>query len=267
MKKLMFNVAAIASLVSMVAFAIPAGAAGPNPLLCFDGVSDATIYGGNCTITNGVATLDNNGGDPDGSYSGVYTAVSSLTGKTLSQVDQLSFNYTGTPTNGSPRFSIPLDTNSDGITDDYLFISAYWCNDGAGLVDPINDPTCQIFDYNSISGFANWAAVIAAYPTATIGPDGALPFIIADDAGLWTVSNVHLGGAVSPGNSTPGLNRYLANPGRIQAGLVGAQCGSGAGSGAFGYFGKGLNMAGGANGTQTGLNNSALCGNRQGNLP
>jgi hypothetical protein len=72
-------------------------------------------------------------------------------------------------------------------------------------------------------------------------------------------------------NNVPGIGRYLANPGYQQATDVGAQCGvpgvSGAGSGAFGYFGKDLNMAGGADGTQTGLNNSALCGNRQGNLP
>jgi hypothetical protein len=65
-----------------------------------------------------------------------------------------------------------------------------------------------------------------------------------------------------PGNSAPGLDRYLDNPGRQQATEVGAQCGSGAGSGAFGYFGKDNNLAGGANGQQTGLNNSALCGNR-----
>lgn len=39
------------------------------------------------------------------------------------------------------------------------------------------------------------------------------------------------------------------------------------GAGAFSYFGPGENMAGGANGQQTGLNNSSLCGNRQGNLP
>lgn len=70
-----------------------------------------------------------------------------------------------------------------------------------------------------------------------------------------------------PGNSAPGIDRYLANPGRQQATEVGAQCGSGAGSGAFGYFGKDNNLAGGANGQQTGLNNSAVCGNRQGNLP
>ena len=39
-----------------------------------------------------------------------------------------------------------------------------------------------------------------------------------------------------------------------------------AGHGAFGYLGKDFNMAGGADGTQTGLNNALLCGNRQGNL-
>lgn len=51
---------------------------------------------------------------------------------------------------------------------------------------------------------------------------------------------------------------------------AGAQCGTGAGSGAFGAFGEHGDVAhdfrGGANGHQTGLNNSALCGNRQGNL-
>jgi hypothetical protein len=74
------------------------------------------------------------------------------------------------------------------------------------------------------------------------------------------------GSAFAQGNSTPGIDRYLANPGRQQATEVGAQCGSGAGSGAFGFFGKDNNLAGGANGHQTGLNNSAVCGNRQGNL-
>ena len=76
------------------------------------------------------------------------------------------------------------------------------------------------------------------------------------------------------GNSEPGINRYLDNPGRQQATEVGAQCGSGAGSGAFGYFGKDKNLGiksdptdPGANGYQTGLNNSAVCGNRQSNLP
>jgi hypothetical protein len=69
--------------------------------------------------------------------------------------------------------------------------------------------------------------------------------------------------ALAAGNSKPGLDRYLANPGRIQATEVGAQCDSGAGSGAFGYLGKDANEAGGANGYQTGVNNSSVCGNRQ----
>jgi hypothetical protein len=78
----------------------------------------------------------------------------------------------------------------------------------------------------------------------------------------------------SPGNSTSGIDRYNNNPGRQQATEVGAQCGSGAGSGAFGFFGKDNNLGiksdptdPGANGQQTGLNNSSVCGNRQGNLP
>ena len=70
-----------------------------------------------------------------------------------------------------------------------------------------------------------------------------------------------------PGNSAPGIDRYNNNPGRQQAGAVGAQCGSGAGSGAFGFFGKDNNLAGGANGHETGVANSSVCGNRQGNLP
>lgn len=70
--------------------------------------------------------------------------------------------------------------------------------------------------------------------------------------------------AMAAGNSTSGIDRYNNNPGRQQAVEVGAQCGSGAGSGAFGYFGKDNNLSGGANGHQTGLNNSSVCGNRQG---
>jgi len=49
--------------------------------------------------------------------------------------------------------------------------------------------------------------------------------------------------------------------------------GSAAGSGAFGFFGKDNNLGvksdptdPGANGQQTGINNSSVCGNRHGNL-
>lgn len=63
-------------------------------------------------------------------------------------------------------------------------------------------------------------------------------------------------------------NNYCGSSanGCAAAHAAGAQCGTGAASGSFGAFGQGNNFAGGADGTQTGLNNSAVCGNRQGNL-
>lgn len=76
---------------------------------------------------------------------------------------------------------------------------------------------------------------------------------------------------LSGGMAIPALaasNGYCGSSanGCAAADAAGAQCGSGAGSGAFGAFGKDNNFAGGANGQQTGRNNSAICGNRQGNL-
>jgi hypothetical protein len=67
-------------------------------------------------------------------------------------------------------------------------------------------------------------------------------------------------------------NGYGSQPGAQQAQDVGAQCGSGAASGAFGVYSHGVvpttyPTPRGADGQQTGLNNSAVCGNRQGNLP
>lgn len=62
-----------------------------------------------------------------------------------------------------------------------------------------------------------------------------------------------------PGNSEPGAARYKEIRSHVNPD---AQCGTTASSGAFGYFGKGSSLAGGADGYQTGLNNSAVCGNR-----
>ena len=165
-----------------------------NKLQCFSGTTDGLGFGGTCSLTEtGVATLDNTDGNVNGDYSGVFIQNSNLNGKTLAEVALLGFSYTGTALAGSPRISLPLDTDGDGATDTYAFISAFHCNDGAGLVDAINDQTCTIFVGNQISGYDNWAAFAAANPTYEIGPDGALPFIIADDAGSWEVSAVRLG--------------------------------------------------------------------------
>jgi hypothetical protein len=77
----------------------------------------------------------------------------------------------------------------DGIRDDYAFISAAYCNDGAGNVDAVNDPTCTI----SIGAdhYASWAAMVAAHPRYRVTHD--TPFVIADDPGTWSLSNVKLG--------------------------------------------------------------------------
>ena len=190
--RFMAIVGAVFVLVLSVAIAEPNGG---NKLQTFDGTTDGG-YGGSSTILDGVAILNNTDGNVNGSYSGVYIIGSNLNGKLLADVGQLSFVYTGDPTAGSPRISLPLDINSDGITDVYAFIGATYCNNGAGLVDAIKDPTCTIFvTGGDIGGYSDWQALIAAYPTARVGPDGALPFVIADDAGLWTVSDVRLGKA------------------------------------------------------------------------
>ncbi len=189
-------VAASALLLSaFVASAAVSTAPGKNKLQCFDGTSEtAGFYGGTCTLAGkgakGPATLDNTDGNINGSYSGVYILdASNLNGHAIGDVTQLSFSYTGEATAGSPRFSLPVDTNGDTATDFYAFVGAYYCNDGAGTVDAINDATCTI--YAGAESFENWAAMVAAHPAWTITSD--YPFVIADDAGTWTVSGVKLG--------------------------------------------------------------------------
>ena len=201
-----FGILAVLSAAVLLGNAGPASASnGSSKLLCFDGTTDTAngqtggaVYGGVCTRTADGAMLDNSVPVGSGDYSGVYYKTSSLSGKLLGDVTQRSFNYTGIPTAGSPRISLPIDVTGDGTTDFYAFIGAFYCNDGAGLVDPIHDSTCTIFYTGGpVSGYPNWAAFVAAHPTWHVG---ATPFVIADDAGLWTVSNVHLGEKVSERN-------------------------------------------------------------------
>jgi hypothetical protein len=142
----------------------------------------------------GTATLDTR----EGGYALVYlNNLGNLGGLDLADVQQLSFRYTGDATPGAPRISLAIDTNGDGATDTFAFIAAYYCNDGAGLVDVINDPTCTIFVGEE--EFENWAALVAAHPDwqvavpNTSGEGTDYSFIIADEPGLWTISDVTLG--------------------------------------------------------------------------
>lgn len=81
-----------------------------------------------------------------------------------------------------------------------------------------------------------------------------------------TIAFAALVGALTfSGAAYADLADYLSNPGRQQAIEVGAQCGSGAGSGGFEFQrGPGANQKGGADGQATGANNAALCGNKDG---
>ena len=194
MKKILV---ALTAVVAIVGVAVPVAlAAQPasvpvngNKLTCFDGPSEGTLLGGKCTVNKyGVATLDNSVSDPDGVYSGVYLQNSNLEGKTIGTVNQLGFSYMGTATAGSPRISLGIDTDGDGNWNEFAFISAFYCNDGARNVDVINDPTCTIYSGSDV--YPNWAAMVAAHPDYRVG---YIPFIVADDPGTWTVFNVKLG--------------------------------------------------------------------------
>ncbi len=205
----MLKLATAATIASMFAFAIPAGASAPatapgqNKLVCFDGTTDVgSIYGGHCTLNSngakGSATLALNSTNPNGDYAGVYTLESKLYGTALSNVTQLSYQYTGTITPGPGNLSlnVPVSTTGGSVTDAYLFIDAAYCPGVGGLVDVIHDSNCGIY-YNGTTFYPNWAAVIAAYPSAAIATDN-FAFIVAErtpsePAAVWTVNNVKFG--------------------------------------------------------------------------
>ena len=172
-------------------------AAAANPLLCFSGTTDGTTYGGVCTINAGgtSATLNTTDGDPDGSYAGVYYASSNISGDLIGTVAGLSFTYSCTATTncvtgGSPRMSIPIDTNNNGTTESYAFIDANNCGLTAAQTGTVTQ-ACPVFFGGTL--YANWAAFVVANPTYRIGNDDALPFVIADQPFRGVISNVQLG--------------------------------------------------------------------------
>jgi hypothetical protein len=203
MKKSVAYVFTLVALAIIVAMSLPNSAAagtpttapGQNKLVCLAS-GDATCIL-NTKGAKGSATLTVSG---DGAASLYYTGYNaSIYGVVLSQVTQLSFTYIGTPTAGAPRFSVPIDEGGTaGTTNAFAFIAASTCNNGAGLVDVINNPNCTITYATPTDGFiyhsyANWAAFAAAWPTAEVALTDNYVFVIADEVGTWTINNVVIG--------------------------------------------------------------------------
>lgn len=174
--------------IATTAFAAQSAAPGKNKLTCF---ADAPAI---CTTnkSGNTATLDTSGGGDAGVYLAAYN--SSFYGVRVAQVPALSFTYTGTA-GVDPRWSIPIDSNHDGYTEYFLFVSASTCNNGLGLADVINDTTCTLYDSrDALVSYPNWTAYTTANTNDYIALNDYYAFVIADSSqGVWTISNVTVG--------------------------------------------------------------------------
>lgn len=178
--------------VAVASAAPPQTAPGKNPLLCSEppNIDNCQTNGKSATITNanGGAAVYYNGFNS--SWYGVRTGL----------VKDLSTNVSGSPVGIDPRWSINIDdrndpTAPDGFTDYYVFVSFATCNNGAGLVDVINDPTCAIV--TPTATYPNWSQFTQSNTSTHIALQDGFTFIIADGSdptvGTWTVSNVKVG--------------------------------------------------------------------------
>lgn len=209
MKKLINSTGAAIAIASMLALSFPAGAAQPaapgkNPLTCSETLPD------NCTSNGKTATIDTTIGGAAAVYLPGYNT--SFYGVRTALVTKLSNTVTGSALGIDPRWSIPIDdttynnvdgnldlvidSGDDGYTDYFLFVSLADCNNGAGLVDVINDATCTINRSDSPTTYPNWSTYIAANTNTNIAALDYFAFIIADGSGapgVWTISNVNVG--------------------------------------------------------------------------
>jgi|SRR5215212_185033 len=177
--------------LAVPAVAGPSTAPGKNPLLCSEALPE------NCTTNGKTATIDTTIGGGAAVYQEGFN--SSWYGVKTGLVKTLSVTVTGDPLGIDPRWSIPIDDRNDptaeaGFTDYFVFVAFGTCNDGAGLVDVINDPTCEIVTPNGT--YPNWRTFTEANTSTYIALNDNYTFMIADGSGapgVWTISNVKLG--------------------------------------------------------------------------
>jgi hypothetical protein len=159
------------TLTLFVAFAIATASGAAGSLKCFAG-DPAT-----CSVSGETATLDTSGGG----FAGAYYSSTKANGKSLAEVDY-SFQYNCDPLDdsvsctggGSPRWSIPINTDQDGQVEGYAFIDAPGCGN-TGVVSTTSATCAVTFEGTT---YANWDAFAAANPDYRIGH--AVPFVITD---------------------------------------------------------------------------------------
>lgn len=167
----MRRIAPALALSALILAAMPASAA---PKLLTFGTGDVVAGTDSATIVNDV-----------GEYGGVYLNSRSQSAKPLKDV-VFSFVSTGDTAGGAPRFSWPIDTDRNGTVDGYAFLDVNGC--GGPLVSS-SSPTCTTYFGSEV--FPNWAAFAAAHPDYRSAP-GAIPFIIADWVGSYSVTDIVL---------------------------------------------------------------------------
>jgi hypothetical protein len=159
----------------LASLAVVGTAVAANPKLKSFGDGEVTITGEDS------ATIANDAEE----YGGVYLQSRSQSGKVIGDVD-FSFNASGDTEGGAPRFSIPIDNDENGSVDGYAFLDVNNC--GSQFVSTTNE---DCITYFGAEAFFNWDAFAAAHPTYRIAP-GAIPFIIADQPGQYSVTNIVL---------------------------------------------------------------------------
>jgi hypothetical protein len=135
-----------------------------------------------CVVKAGVVTVNNT---VPGSGDLVYFGNDTLSGATLGSISALSFTYGG---GLAPRLNLPLA----GPGFPYVFVEGATCNDGAGHVDVLTDPTCAIQSPNG-GPYDNWAAFMTAGGDSLLLASDNQPYIIVDVPSSGTISSVVLG--------------------------------------------------------------------------
>ena len=127
-----------------------------------------------------------------GEFGGIFQ--SKAQGKALGSA-VFQFTSRGDVQGGAPRFSIPVDDGVFDVNSDYAFLDAAGCGATVGpnttvatLVSTQN-PACHVNFHGT--DYANWATFANAHQTFTV-KRGYIPFIIADAAGSYNVTDIVL---------------------------------------------------------------------------